>query len=124
MANAWRSTWEEMSDCFKRPLQPEGIDEGEFKDDREEAKELKEKDLSKKGLRRRNKRYNKKKDKSVLPVDLDATADDDNNLPPQYPPWVWETMGMADPVGLYSAHPGEQQGHFYVNPESMGEGAF
>ncbi|CDI87402.1 hypothetical protein, conserved [Eimeria praecox] len=89
-------------------------------DDIEEARELKEKKMAK----RRPKPLGKKKGKDFYRRELHedegrSSEEEDGGLPPQYPPWVWNAIGMEDPRNKYALQTGEKQG-FYVDPASLG----
>ncbi|CDJ48140.1 hypothetical protein EBH_0019300 [Eimeria brunetti] len=89
----------------------------EFEDDIREARELKAMENKKKGLRNRRKsgsNYYRRESKG----DSHSVSDEYSDAPPQYPPWVWQAIGIEDPLSLYAAQPTVERG-FYVDPASM-----
>lgn len=123
MASKWNVFWKGCSSCWKKDkLTFVGDADGyEFEDDLEEAKELKKSEKNKKGLRRRKKKKDKGYYRREEEEDIHSSAEEFFDSPPQYPPWVWQAMGMEDPLSVYAASPGAEQQGFYVDPGSMGK---
>ncbi|KAL8433854.1 hypothetical protein ACSSS7_003570 [Eimeria intestinalis] len=90
-----------------------------FEDDLKEAKELKLAQKGKLGLRRRKKKEGKDYYRRERDEDAFSSADEYFDSPPQYPTWVWEAMGLEDPLRAYAAQPGSQRQGIYVDPASM-----
>lgn len=120
MAKAWKKFWKAVCRCRKERLALLDDVDDEFEDDLKEAKELKESEVNKKGLRRRKKKKGKNYYRRAQEEDH-SSAEEYFDSPPQYPPWVWQAMGMEDPLSMYAAPPGAEQQGFYVDPASMGK---
>lgn len=111
-----------MVGCWKSQtvvLLDEGADHV-VDDDIKEARELKEKKMARRRLHRSIK--NKGKDfyrREQYEEGELSSVEEDDDLPPQYPPWVWNALGMEDPRSKYASRAGEEQG-FYVDPASIG----
>lgn len=123
VSKACKSFWKDLLVCRGKEKLAllNDTEDYDFEDDVQEAKELKEAKQSKTGLLRR--RGKKGEDYYRRDQQEDSRSSDDEyfDSPPQYPPWVWQAMGMEDPLSLYAIQPGAQQQGFYVDPASMGE---
>ncbi|CDJ36405.1 uncharacterized protein EMH_0083490 [Eimeria mitis] len=116
LTKMWTGFWKALCGCRTKE-RLEMLAAEEFEDDMREAKELKALENKKKGLHRRKKigsNYYMRDSKE----DSHSFSDEDDDTPPQYPPWVWQAIGMEDPLCLYAAQPEVGRG-FYVDPASM-----
>ncbi|KAL8453385.1 hypothetical protein Emed_000884 [Eimeria media] len=121
VAQSWNLLWRDLS--LWRGEEGLGLlgaeDDLHFEDDLKEARELKLAQKSKQGLRRRTKKEGKDYYRRERDEDASSSADEYFDSPPQYPTWVWEAMGLEDPLRLYAAQPGSQYQGIYVDPASM-----
>ncbi|CDJ48142.1 hypothetical protein, conserved [Eimeria brunetti] len=114
--------WKAMIGCWKTQ-KVALLDESAnyvLDDDIKEARELREKKMAKGTLHRVNKR--KGKDfyrRERREEEEEPSVEEDNCSPPQYPPWVWNAIGMEDPRSKYGLQTGGEQA-FYVDPASIG----
>ena len=118
LTRVWIGLWKAVCTCRTKE-RLEMLAAEEFEDDVREAGELKDRENKKQALRKRKKsggeyyRCDGEEDSPSIPDEYeDAT--------PQYPPWVWQAIGMEDPLSLYAAQPTLERG-FYVDPASMGK---
>ncbi|OEH79303.1 hypothetical protein cyc_05964 [Cyclospora cayetanensis] len=115
--NIWRRFWKAACWCRKEENLALLSEIDEFEDDCRETKELKELEKRKKGI------YKKKRGKNFYRndkrKDSHSSAEEYYDTPPQYPPWVWQTIGIDDPTNIYASRNGAQAQDFYVDPTSM-----
>lgn len=123
MAKAWKASWEALCRCRRGENLPffDASSDYEFDDDMQEAKELTESKRKKKMLPKRKKKKGGDYYSRDQEVNSSSSAEEYFDSPPQYPPWVWQTMGMEDPLGMYAVQPGTEQQAFYVDPGNVGE---
>ncbi|CDJ36956.1 hypothetical protein, conserved [Eimeria tenella] len=120
MASGCSSFWTALRGCWKPQrisVLEEESHEG-FQDDVEEAAASKKE--------RTNKKFRSRwREKGKDPIEREQHAEkkhlsieEDDDSPPQYPSWVWQAMGMEDPINMYSLGSGEKKS-FYVDPASV-----
>lgn len=91
-----------------------------FHDDVEEAAASKKEKTSKKFRSRWREKGKDPIEREQHAEKKHLSVEEDDDSPPQYPSWVWQAMGMEDPINMYSVGSGEKKS-FYVDPASVGE---
>lgn len=112
--------WKEVCRCRSKE-KLEILAEDEFEDDIREAQELKASKERKKGEQKRatsHEHYCRHATKE----ETHSSAEEFYESPPQYPSWVWNEIGMKDPLSIYAANSGTEN-CFYVDAASMGKTA-
>ncbi|CDJ36954.1 hypothetical protein, conserved [Eimeria tenella] len=114
----WMGFWKEVCRCRSKE-KLEILAEDEFEDDIREAQELKASEERKKGQQKRttsDEHYCRRATKE----ETRSSAEEFYESPPQYPSWVWNEIGMKDPLSIYATNSGTDNA-FYVDAASMAE---